>query len=72
MRGGDGVPWPATGADFFKFLARFFTCFTHLTVERCPFLFIYLLVFMWVFGVLAAMCYHAFVCDILSALLTVP
>ena len=28
MRGGDGVPRAAAGADFFRFFfARFFTCF---------------------------------------------
>ena len=39
MRGGDGVPWPAAGADFFEFFS-FFAIF-------------YL--FSWEFGVLAAM-----------------
>ena len=29
MRGGDGVPWPAAGADFLEFFSFFeiFTCF---------------------------------------------
>ena len=39
MRGGDGVPWPAAGADFLEFFS-FFAIF-------------YL--FSWEFGVLAAM-----------------
>ena len=43
MRGGDGVPWPAAGADFFGMF----------------FFFGHFLLVLWEFGVLAAICYHA-------------
>ena len=43
MRGGDGAPWPAAGADFFRFFSSFFSDF-------------YL--FSWEFGDLRP-CYHA-------------
>ena len=45
MRGGDGVPWPAAGADFSVFLF-------------CPIVYNRYL-FSWEFGVLAGPCYHA-------------
>ena len=36
MRGGDGVPQPAAGADFFGIFARFFTCFHGNSADLRP------------------------------------
>ena len=68
MRGGDGVPWPAAGADFFGiFLLRDFSlvfsvCGSYEHI-RGP----------WVFMGIRRTCGQAITpCDSLSALLTVP